>query len=340
MTERGLRVPRSRGETTRRSLVEARLLRTDRAILEEEGSLVFPIVDEGTVPPEWGELVMRAFEPRIPSGPTDYRELLAGTPEERDRMPRAFDVVGDIVLIRIPPAVADRATEIGEALLRFVPGARVVGWDHGVQGAARRRQIERIAGAGPWSTVHRENGLQIQVDVERAYFSPRLGREHARVASEVQPGDRVYDLCCGVGPFSLHFARDGRAREIAAVDSNPEAIALLRRSLARVPFGARVTPVEEPIESFLPARPPVERVVLNLPHEGIKYVTSVATAVAPGGRFYYYEIVPRSEYERRAEAVVSRLEPTGRWRSVDCHVVHPYSPDADLVAFTLARTEA
>ena len=340
MSERGLRVPRSRGEATRRSLADAGLLRTDREILEEEGCLVFPLVTEGVVPSGWGEVVERAFEPRPPAGPVDYRELIGGSREERDRLPRAFDVVGDIVLIRIPPDVTSRATEIGEALLRFVPGARIVGWDRGVQGSARRRQVQRIAGAGGWSTIHRENGLPIQVDVERAYFSPRLAREHARVAAEIRAADRVYDLCCGVGPFSLHVARDGRAREIVAVDSNPDAIELLRRSLVRLPGGDRVRAIEATIESFLPGRPPFEAVILNLPHEGIKYVTSVATAVAPGGRFFYYEIVPRSEFEGRAEAVVSRLSPTGRWHVADRHVVHPYSPDADLVSFTFARTGA
>jgi tRNA (guanine37-N1)-methyltransferase len=338
MRARALVVPRARGEAVRRALADAGLLRTDLKIVSNEETLRFPVTDAGPIPPEWGVLGEEEFDPRELPAAADYRDLLAWPTGERDLLPRSFDVVGDVVLVRLPPELGARAPEIGDALLRFVPRARVVGWDHGVHGPERRRRIERLAGAGDWSTVHRENRLELCVDLERAYFSPRLAGEHARVASEVRDGDRVYDLCCGVGPFSVHIARDGRAREVVAVDANPAAIALLRQTLSRYPFAARVAPIEARIEEFLPGRPPFERAVLNLPHEGIKYAPSVARLVVPGGRLYYYEIVRRSEFDHRGDVIAGSLEPVGRWSPVGVRVVHPYSPDSDLAAFVFART--
>lgn len=340
MRSRALVVPRDRGEEVRRALAEAGLLRTDLRISARGATIVFPLPPGAEVPPEWGSVTEQEFEPRPPEAASDYRELVDASPAERELLPRSFDIVGDIVLVRLPPGWRDRGAEIGRALLRFVPGARIVGWDQGVHGPERRRRIERLAGEGGWATVHRENHLALEVDVQRAYFSPRLALEHARVAAEVAAGDRVYDLCCGVGPFAVHFARDGRARSIVAVDANPDAIALLARTLARYPFGARVVPTVARVEEFLPGREPFERAVLNLPHEGIKYAPSVARVVAPAGRLYYYEIVLRSELEHRGDVIAGSLEPVGAWRSVDARIVHPYSPDADLVAFTLERAGA
>lgn len=337
MTDRGLRVPRERGEETRRRLVADGLLRTDLAILTEGDSLVLPLVAGAVLPPEDGEIVERSFDARPGIGVTDYRDLVPAHVAPRSELPRSFDVIGDIVLVRIPPSLVGVAPAVGGALLAFVPGARIVGWDHGVHGSERRRTVERIAGGGGWATRHHENRLSIDVDVEQAYFSPRLAREHARVADEVAPGDRVYDLCCGVGPFALHIARDRRAAEITAVDSNPDAIALLESSRRRLDAGDRIRPVVARVEEFLLDRAPVERVVLNLPHEGIKYAPSVARTVALGGRFYYYEIVPRAEIHGRAETLVHALADAGRFVPVDSHVVHPYSPDADLIAFVLER---
>jgi len=332
-----LLVPRARGEAVRRELIAAGLLRLDLEIRSEGDRLVLPLVSVDGVAMVAGELAEREFEPISRPVPVDYRELMTGSAEEKERLPRSFDVVGDVVLVRIPEDLADRGPEIGEALLRFVPSARIVGADHGVHGKERRRRLERLAGSGGWRTRHRENHVELDVDLERAYFSPRLAREHARVAAEVRRGEVVYDLCCGVGPFSVLFAHDGRARRIVAVDANPDAIALVRSTLERSGLASSVEAVEEDVERFVAARPPADRVVYNLPHEGIKYLPSVARAVAGPGRLHYYEVVPRAELEHRAEAVVGTLGSGPSWAVVEWHVVHPYSPASDLVAMTFAR---
>jgi tRNA (guanine37-N1)-methyltransferase len=339
MIARGLLVPRSRGEEVRRDLIGNGLLRPDLEIRREGEFLVLPL-SEGpeVVPASWGQVVEREFRPSSHKGPTRYRDLLPWAEEEKEQLPRAFDIVGDIVLIRLPSELEPRKEAVGEALLKFVPGARLVGLDHGVHGPDRRRSVERIAGVGGWRTRHTENGVEFDVDVERAYFSPRLAREHARVAEEVRAGEGVYDLCCGVGPFSVTIAHLGRASRVTAVDANPDAIRLLKSTLSRHPFGDRVRPVEARLEEFLPTAAPVERVILNLPHEGIKYLTSVARTVARGGHFYYYEVVPRAELAGRGVALVSSLASIGKFAPVADRVVHPYSPAADLVAYVFERS--
>jgi tRNA (guanine37-N1)-methyltransferase len=337
MRSRAVVVLRSRGEAIRRSLRDAGLLRSDLEIVRSEHEIAFPVVEGRPVPAEWGTVTELEFAPRQGSVPADYRELLHFPPEEEALLPRAFDVVGDIVLIRIPDELRARAREIGDALLEFVPGARLVGADRGVHGTERTRSLEVLAGTGGWTTRHRENGIELDVDLDRAYFSPRLAREHARVASEVAEGDRVYDLCCGVGPFSLTIARDGRAREVTSVDSNPAAIALLRTASARQRFATPIRPVEARVEDFVRSVPSVERAILNLPHQGIKYLPSVARTVAPGGRLYYYEVTARAEIDSRGTGVTQILDAPQAWSVVDRHVVHPYSPQADLLAFVLER---
>jgi tRNA (guanine37-N1)-methyltransferase len=333
-------VPRERGETTRRELLRRGLLRRDLLIAAGDREVAFPIPPGSDPAVEGARLEEREFRPARERPPADYRELLPWSAAERALLPRSFDVVGDLVLVRLPPELVDRRREIGDALLRFVPHCRLVGWDQGVHGADRRRRLEAIAGGGSWATRHRENGLLLDVNPEEAYFSPRLAREHARVATEVRRGESVYDLCCGVGPFSIAIARDGRARSIVAVDANPEAIRLLRGTLARYPFGPRVEAVEDRIERFLLDRTAADRVILNLPHEGIKYAPSVAERVALRGHLHYYEIVARAERERRASVISSALGPAGAWSCRAERVLHPYSPDADLVGFDFERGTA
>jgi tRNA (guanine37-N1)-methyltransferase len=339
MRGRALIVPRSEGERVRRVLLEVGLLRPDLSIRVDGETIVLPVAADGVVPPGLGRESEEEFEPIAAKGPADYRDLVAGPDDARALLPRSFDVVGDVVLVRIPDELAGRSTEIGRALLEFVPGARLVGVDRGVHGTARRRSLGRLAGEGSWRTRHRENGIELEVDPERAYFSPRLAREHARVAADVEHGDRVYDLCCGVGPFAATIARDGRARSVVAIDSNPDAIELLAATLRRLPNGERVTARVADVAEFVASAPPAERVILNLPHEGIKYLPSVARTVAPRGRLYYYEVTPRTELERRGETIVRSFHQPAEWRTRESHLVHPYSPVADLIGYVFERDD-
>jgi tRNA (guanine37-N1)-methyltransferase len=332
-------VPRRVAESTRLRLVSEELLRDDLEVGHDATSVVFPILRAPPVPLAEGTVEEREFVPRSASAPKSYRDLVEVPPDVREQLPRAFDVVGDVVLIRLPKDLRDHAGTIGAALLRFVPGARIVGLDLGVQGEARLRTLERLAGGGPWSTQHHENGLTLDVDLERAYFSPRLAREHALVAEAVRDGERVFDLACGVGPFATHIVRDGRAKEVVAVDSNPVAIALAERNLARASGAVPHRAVLASIEAFAPSAGHCERAILNLPHAGVKYLPSVGATVARGGSLHYYELTARAHLNQRSGELVSALESVthGGWAMSDRHVVHPYSPTEDLLAYHFVR---
>ncbi|MGC2288838.1 MAG: methyltransferase domain-containing protein [Thermoplasmata archaeon] len=327
---------REDAEPVRKALRNLGVLRKDVRVARSKREVIFPVQ---TLPePPRGHT--RTEERDLPTeriAPQSYRELLHLEPDLQALLPRAFDVVGEVVLIRLPSELESHAAEVGAALLAFVPGARRVGWDQGVRGGARLRHLTAIAGAGAWRTHHRENGLVFVVDPEVAYFSPRLAREHARVAQEVLSGETVWDLCCGIGPFALTIARRGTAGRIVAVDSNPDAMTLLRENAERLGVTARIDPRNESVERFLPSAGAADRVVLNLPHEGIKYLPPVSAAVAPGGTVHYYEVTPRAEYSMRGRTLLNQLASSPQWTCVGARRVHPFSPHADLVAYTLHR---
>ncbi len=340
MKSPALVVPRERGEEIRKRLVQEGCLRSDLEILRMGTEIAFPLARESSEVVDLGRSVDLEFELRNPRTPRSYQDLLDWGQPEKSSLPRSFDVIGDIVLVRLPPELESRASEIGGALIRFVPGARTAGADLGVHGPERRRTIQRIAGTGSWKTRHRENGIEFEVDIEAAYFSPRLAREHARVASRVRSGERVLDLCAGIGPFSLLIAKQGRAREVLAIDRNPSAIGLLEATKVRTDLKTPLRTMCAKIEDAIPAISSFERVVFNLPREGIKYLPSVVTTVAPGGVLHYYEVTPRSDRLRRSEELVATLGGPGRWEITDTHLVHPYSPSADLRSFDfLSRGE-
>jgi tRNA (guanine37-N1)-methyltransferase len=330
MRQAALRVPLSRGEEWRRRLQEQGLLDPSLQIDTERPWIWLPLRGPpGELGPEV-TLGDHEFVVQPSRGARDYRDLISLPPEQWALLPRSFDVIGDVVLIRIPSEIGELASEIGRALLEFVPGARVVGEDHGVHGESRIRELRPIAGRGPFRTRYRENGLEFVVDPSICYFSPRLAREHARVAAEVRPGERLLDLCCGLGPFCLTAARREPTLRAVAVDSNPAAIELLRENAKRLGVADRVEPHSSRVEEVLPSLGAFDRIVLNLPHEGARFLFSVATHIVPGGSLEYYEVVEKDRTAHRPSELRSLLGQGSEWSIVGDALVHEYSPGAVL----------
>src|SRR3989337_4513003 len=125
-------------------------------------------------------------------------------PHLKASLPKALDIVGDIAIVEVPPELETQKNLIGKAILEAHRNVRTVLAKAGaVSGDYRLRDFEVIAGEHNTSTIHKEFGCSYQVDVAKAYFSPRLSHEHERVASLVQNGETVADLFAGVGPFSV-----------------------------------------------------------------------------------------------------------------------------------------
>jgi len=146
-----------------------------------------------------GKTLAEILENRLPP------HLLAG-------LPRALDVVGDIAIIEVPPELKTHEKLVGDAILKTHRNIRTVLAKAGVvSGTYRLRDFEVISGEPRTATIHKEYGCKYQVDVAKAYFSPRLSHEHERVASLVQKGETVVDLFAGVGPFSVLIAKNNEA---------------------------------------------------------------------------------------------------------------------------------
>ncbi|MEM3341929.1 MAG: hypothetical protein QW728_04485, partial [Thermoplasmata archaeon] len=129
-----------------------------------------------------------------------YRECLEGSPAAMEKLPASHDRIGDLIVLKIPEELLRVADEIGKAVLFVETGARAVFHDGGVKEETRIRNLIRIAGEGSTLTKHKENGLVLDIDIAKAYFSPRLGHERQRIAELVRQGEAVWDIFAGVGP--------------------------------------------------------------------------------------------------------------------------------------------
>src|SRR5437870_3131961 len=102
------------------------------------------------------------------------------------------------------------------------------------------RPLRYIAVENRTHTIHKEYGCLFEVDLSKAFFSPRLSTEHQRVVQMVEKGERVVDMFAGVGPFSILIAKKVGDVRMDAIDANPQAIELLQENVRANKVEAKV----------------------------------------------------------------------------------------------------
>lgn len=302
-----MKVPKEKGESTRKKLLEAGLLDISLRIKGEEGYLLLPVGNPEAL--EGIDLMLADFEERDVIE-TDYRRLVEIPEDLVKLLPASYDVVGDIAIVRLDDELLTFRHSIGEAMREALPRLRTVALDKGVQGEYRVRDLEVISGESSTITLHTEFGLRFKVDVSRVYFNPRLASERRRVSTLVRKGEVVVDMFAGVGPFSLMIAKYASAREIYGIDMNPDAVALMKENI-EINKVEGVNPLLGDVREVIGNLPPADRIIMNLPHSAHEFLEIATMNINPMGTIHFYTICEREAIDGFVRNLVSELRGKG-----------------------------
>ncbi|HVB12720.1 MAG TPA: class I SAM-dependent methyltransferase family protein [Nitrososphaerales archaeon] len=212
----------------------------------------------------------------------------------------SFDVIGNIVVIKIPPELSSKEKMIGEQILQRMKNVQtVLKQDSNVQGEYRTRNVAFIAGEEKYETIYKESGLLFRVNVGSAYFSPRLSTERLRIRSLVSDGEHIFNMFAGIGTFSLVIAKT-KSCEIESVDKNPEAIRLAIESLKlNKRIKGTVRPVLDDAKDFaLGHKGTFDRILMPLPERSAEFLSAamVSAKDQAGPVVHYYVHVSEEEF--------------------------------------------
>jgi len=284
----GIKVQRSRGEEFRKVLVEMAAFDRSRKIISDESNVYLPVLEIDELAASRLRQIGN-FERIEMDFPVEEHSL---SPKDLLGFQPGFEVVGDIAIVEDIDA-----ERVASALMSASKNIRaVIAPLSDVEGEFRTRRFRHVAGEARTVTTHKEHGLRYRVDLEGAYFTPRLGTERLRVAGLVRPGDVVLDMFAGVGPFALLMAKKGA--RVIAMDKNSVAVQYLKEN-------ARLNKVEsiEILEGdagglALGCESQADHVIMNLPHSASQFLIPAMRAAKPGGIVHYYAIAPEKDLYR------------------------------------------
>ena len=223
-------------------------------------------------------------------------------PKNAFLLSNSLDIIGDIAIIKLPEELVFKGSEIGQTILDEAPYIKVVlNQITPVFGEHRIRKFDWLAGEKRTTTIHKEYGCQYQVDLKKAYFSPRLSNERMRIAKLVSQefGENgklevITNLFAGVGCFSILIAKQSPSRKIYSIDINSNAVNIMERNVLLNKVVGRVIPIlgnaREVVNSNL--RSVADRVLMPLPTRAIEFLdTALMCLKTKSGWIHYQDFV-------------------------------------------------
>ncbi len=212
------------------------------------------------------------------------------TSQESQELISSFDQIGDIIIVRIPDSLLAKKKLIGETLLNEVKIAKSVFYQASpVEGDFRTRNLEILAGEDKTETEYREFGCRFTVDVENAFFSPRLSTERERIANLVQDGEIVVNMFAGVGMFSIMIAKKKKCT-VYSIDINPVATKLCEKNIISNKLKGSVISINGDASQVIQEKlqNKSDRTLMLLPERSDEFLKSAINATKNGGIIHYY----------------------------------------------------
>jgi tRNA (guanine37-N1)-methyltransferase len=341
-------VPVQDGERIRKVLSDLGLLDGEYRIISEDGMLYLPTVIEISLE----QIRLYSADVSLKTGTRHFEDTIKGprtltealerklTSNELALLPRAYDLIGDIAVLEIPDEIAHHAKLIGEAFHDLHRNFKTILAKRGaVSGTTRIREYTLLSGENRTKTIHTEYGCRLAVDIEKAYFSPRLLEEHNRIAQLVGTGEIVVDMFCGVGPFAIHIARQKQA-QVTAIDINPSAIELLKESITLNKLIGTIVPIVADAHDYTKSyKVRADRVIMNHPSGASEFVSDACSILKPDGTIHYYDFIGGDAPESTLIEKVTRLVDQAGWsvkqvstiRRVRDSAPYEYQMVADIV---------
>lgn len=325
-------------EKVKQYLQKHHLLHPDYRLVKEFNLIYFPLQKKVKVPQ--AKVVKTVFSfPALTKART-VDELLQGklTAKELSLLPRSQEIVGKIMVLEIPPELKKKEKAIASAYLQQHKSIETVVKKAEIHsGDYRLRKVQVLAGKNTKETVHHENGVEIKLDLEKTYFSARLGNERLRIAHQVKQGESILVMFSGAAPYPLVLARHSPAPEIYGIEINHLAHQYALHNVSRNGFTDRIVILQGDVRAIVPKlNKKFDRIVMPLPKTGGDFLGLALKYVKSGGMIHLYAFVAEEEIPAEKKKI-QRLAAVSRCqvrvvRSVLCG---KFSPRLSRVCFDL-----
>jgi tRNA (guanine37-N1)-methyltransferase len=308
------KVPLKHAQEVKGFLMEHRLFDPQHGFRKDSSSIFFPISKKLGLKKSFPYIEFVDVELDILDRKKNLRATLSQSlsKEELAVLRRAFDIMGTIAIIEIPPEAVKKERLIAETILKLQKNVKTVLKKSGIHDTEFRTQpMEYVAGVNTKETVHREHGVMLKLDVEKVYFSPRLSTERARIASQVKPGESVLVMFSGCAPYPCVIAKNTKAKEVLGIELNPlgHKYGLENIRLNKI---RNVTLINGDVKDIVPElKRKFDRIVMPLPKSAGDFLDVAFSASKKGTIIHFYAFEEEGKFDAAEKRVLAACKKAG-----------------------------
>jgi tRNA (guanine37-N1)-methyltransferase len=248
-----------------------------------------------------------------------------------EQINRGFEVVGDIAVLEVPEEIVPLEKSIAWTLKRMKPSINIVAKKADkTAGKYRIRKIKVLVGENRTETIHKESGVKIKTDLNKAYFSARLGTERLRVLKLINPPSKSKDLrghakqslarkenilvvFAGVGPYPLVIAKHKRNAKITAIEWNPAAVRFFKENVKLNKLEKQINIIKGDAHIEIPKlKEKFNRIIMVLPGESHKFLKETLSVAKKGAVIHLYQFEHVDKVKERGAEIKQMIEKLGR----------------------------
>lgn len=221
------------------------------------------------------------------------------TKKEMAVMPSSFDIVGSIAIIEIPDELKKKEKIIAQAMLELFKPIKTVVKKSGIHyGKYRRQKLEVIGGEKTKVAEYKESGVRLKIDLEKCYFSSRLGTERLRIANMVKPGEKILVMFSGVAPYPVVIARNAEPDIIYAVELNPVAHKFAEENVRLNKMQDKIKLFKGDVIDVVPSlKRKFDRILMPMPKTALTFLETAFKAAKKGTIIHFYTFGREKEFK-------------------------------------------
>lgn len=221
--------------------------------------------------------------------------------KELELLKTSYDQLGNIAILEIDKELRPKENLIAKKLLEINKKIKtVLRKDDKHQGPYRIQKFKYLEGIDTTTTIHTENSVKIELDIQEMYFSPRLSNDRKRIAKQIKKNETIVVIGSGCGPYPLVFSKHSKAKKIIGIEINPNAHTYAQKN-KEINKSKNTEFLLTDGKKYLKENQGFDKIILATPDNSNDFIKEALNALNKKGIIYYNFFAKEEELEQKEQ---------------------------------------